>query len=359
MSMRNAPGSRVVFAALALTILTPCVIGETVHLDSRNGNDANPGTEKQPFRTMSQAAAIVNGRTERGPATIKVAPGVYNLTESVVFTNARRYTEEDRLVIEAAILPDDPDWTPAVMPVILSTEDPRKAGKLTQLTEAYGFRIKVSHVTIRGLKFLGNPLPHNWYCSIERTGSGLDDLTVTQCLFVGDKDTLNIYCPVIATGDRLVVDHCIFYKCHASVVFWDGPEGIGSRRCAMRYCIVDGGDISGPWTCQTAEDFEFHHNVIVRTPYFWLRKSGQPITYRLHDCVVTDNKYYSGYGIESGPTGQTGPEITYNEKNIVKDGEVALERNREAGNYLHILPDTLGSDLGAGLFTKHPTFREP
>jgi hypothetical protein len=71
---------------------------------------------------------------------------------------------------------------------------------------------------------------------------------------------------------------------------------------------------------------------------------------------VTDNEYYSGYGIESGPTGQTGPEITYNEKNIIKDGEVALERNREARNYLHIFPDTLGSDLGAGLFSKHPAF---
>jgi len=353
MSVKNAFGARLVFAAVALTILTPCVIAETLYLDSRNGNDANPGTEEQPLRTIKQAAVIVNDKTEGGPTTIKVATGIYNLTESVVFENARRYTAKDRLAIEASILPDDPKWSPALMPIVLSTEDPRKPGRLNELTATYGLRIKVSHVTIRGLKFLGNPLLHNWHCSVERIGSGLEDLIVTQCLFVGDQDTLNIYCPVIATGDRLVVDHCIFYKCHASAVFWDGPEGIGGRRFAMRYCIVDGGYISGPWTCQTAEDFEFHHNIVTRSQYFWMRKAGKPINYRLHDCIVTDNKYYSGYGVESGPTGRTGPEITYGEKNIVKEGSVLLQKDKTARDYLHVVPGTLGSDLGAGLFMKY------
>ncbi len=352
MGMKNALSSRFVFAALVAAILTPSLIADTLYLDSTNGNDAYPGTKKKPLQTIREAARRVESRTEAGPTPIKVAPGIYSLTESVVFESRLPYTEENRLRIEASILPDDPNWSPALMPIILSTEDPRRPEGLDQFTATYGLRIKTSHVTIRGLKFLGNPLLRNWHCSVERIGKNLEDLAVTQCLFVGDLETSNIYCPVIATGDGLVVEHCIFYNCHASAVFWDGPEGIPGHGCAMRYCIVNGGYISGPWTCQTADDFEFHHNIVTRTQYFWMRKAGKPIKYRLHDSIVTDNKSYSGYGVESGPTGQTGPEITYEEQNITKEGQVVLENNKGAKNYLHVVPGTLGSELGAGLFTK-------
>ena len=83
-----------------------------------------------------------------------------------------------------------------------------------------------------------------------------------------------------------------------------------------------------------------------------MRKSGDQIKYRLHDCIVTGNRYYSGYGVESGPTGRTGPEVTYKEKNVIKAGMVTLEKNKSVRNYLHPIPGTLGSDLGAGLFKK-------
>jgi hypothetical protein len=256
------------------------------------------------------------------------------------------------LVIEATILPDDPNWNPALMPIILSTEDLREPGKLEKHTETYSLKIKISHVTIRGLKFLGNPLPNNWHACVEHVGEKLDDFVVTQCMFVGDRDGLDIYCPVIGTGDRIIVEHCIFHNCHASVVFWDGIEGIGGKGCAMRYCIVDGGYISGVWTDQTKKDFEFHNNIIAGCEYFWMRKSGERITYRLRDCIVVGNKCYSGYGIESGPTGQTGPEVTYDEENIIKEGTVVLQKNKKARNYLHPVPGMFGSNLGAGLFKK-------
>lgn len=342
-----------VFAVLVIAILVPSVIAETLYVDSKDGDDTNSGTEEKPLHTIGQAAVMVNSRTEKGPTTIKVMPGVYNLTKSVVFENTRQYTEKDRLVIEAVILPDDPQWKPSLMPVILSTEDPRKPGKLDELTETYSLEVKISHVTIRGLKFMGNPLPHNWHCCISRIGKNLDDLVVTQCLFAGDRNTLDIYCAILANGDRFVVEYNIFYNCHTSVVFWDGTEGVTGKGCAMRYCIVDGSYISGVWTCQTAEDFEFHHNIITRSQYFWMRKRIEnPKTYRLYDCIVTNNKYYSGYGIASGPSGQTGLEITYEEKNVIKEGEVVLEKSKAARNYLHVVPGTLGSDLGAGLFKK-------
>ena len=171
-------------------------------------------------------------------------------------------------------------------------------------------------------------------------------------MFVGDKDALNIYCPAIATGDRFVVDHCIFYNCHASAVFWDGIEGIGGKGCAMRYCIVEGGHISGVWTCQTGEDFEFRNNVVTGCEYFWLRKAGDRQRYRIKDCVVSKNKYYSGYGTAGGASRQTGQEVTYDEKNVTKEGKVVLEKNKKARNYLHVIKGCPGSEAGAGLFKK-------
>jgi len=341
------------FVFLLFLILASGVIAETIYVDARNGDDRNPGTIEEPVRTLAKASQTVTGKTEPGPATIKIAPGIYNLGGSVAFDGARPYTEKERLVIEASVLPDDPQWKPAMMPVILSTEDPRKQGRLDELTATYGLKMQVSHVTVRGLKFLGNPLARNWHCCLSRIGDGLDDLLVTQCMFVGNADVADIYCAVLATGDGFAVDHCIFRNCSACTVYWDGERGIAGKGCAMRYCIVDGAYIAGVWTCQTAEDFEFHHNIVTRSEYFWMRKRiANPRKYRVYDCIVTGNKHYSGYGVESGPTGQTGPEVQYDEKNVVKEGEIILGKNRAAKNYLHVVPGGPGSELGAGLFTK-------
>jgi hypothetical protein len=79
----------------------------------------------------------------------------------------------------------------------------------------------------------------------------------------------------------------------------------------------------------------------------------------VRDCIVTDNRHYCGYGVESGPTGQTGPEVTFEESNVVKQGRVTFEMDKAGKTYLHVMPDGLGSDLGAGLFTKQTEKKEP
>ena len=344
---------RFIFVVLMASIFSQAVIAEVLYLDSTNGNDTNSGIREQPLKTIGKAAKLVNRSTESGPTTIKVAPGVYALTETVVFENTRPYTKEKRLIIEATFLPYEPQWKPALMPVILSTEDPRKPGEFDKLTETYSMKVKTSHVTVQGLKFLGNPLLKNWHCCIERVGEKLDDLVVRQCVFMADRDGLNIYCATLATGDRFIVDHCIFKDCGACIVFWDGLEEIGGHGCAMRYCIVDSAYTSGVWTCQTAEDFEFHHNIITGSEYFWMRKHSDRQRYKIEKCVVIGNKYWSGYGVASGPTGQTGPEVIYKEKNVTKEGQVVLVKDKTTRNYLHVVPGTLGSDLGAGLFKKN------
>jgi len=350
MNRREKSNVRLIFLIAAVSIFSPIVKSEVLYIDGTLGDDKNPGTRDKPLSSLGKAAILVNNKTNSGPTIIKILPGIYNLTQSAVFNNSRPYTEKDRLTIEASVLPDDPGWKPQLMPLIFSTEDLRNPEKPDLITGTYGIQVKVSHVTIRGLKFLGSPVPNNMYAPIERIDRGLDDLLVTQCMFIGDKDSFDIYCPAIATGHKFVVDHCIFHNCHGSAVFWDGPEGVSGKHNVMRYCIIDGGFISGVWTCQTSDDLEFHNNIVTNTEYFWMRKKTEKsIRYKLNDCIINVNKF-SGYGIESGPTDETGAEITYDRTNVIESARISLVQDKNKRDFLHVVPGTLGSDLGAGLF---------
>jgi hypothetical protein len=335
------------------------VLGETIWVDAMNGDDSSPGTKDKPLRTFEKIATIVNDSNELGPTTIKVNPGVYDISETVLFKNNRSYTSENRLTIEAVILPDDPNWHPRMMPVILATIKPIKINE----DEGYytiSFNVEVNHVTIRGLKFLGNPAYRTRSFAIFREGGTLEDLVVTQCVFVGDRNTTPYNVCIVAKGNGTILDHNIFYDCETSVVFWSAEGGV-SKGNAMRYCIVNGASVAAVWTDQTAEDFDFHHNIIARCGYFWMRTPNHHQKYRIRDCIITDCKTYSGYGTASELFGPTGSEVTFDEVNVTKQGTVTLKqceipKNKRSADlprdYLHIVPGTAGSDLGAGLFKK-------
>ncbi len=341
--------------------------GETLYVDSRNGLDANPGTQNQPVQTIQKAVELIYVDDQPEPATIKLVPGVHNLSKQITLKNSHVFTKQNRLTIEATFLPDDPNWAPKLMPVIISTEPATKSETESYLYSAQkytiGFNVKTSHVTIRGIKFLGNPAPHTWHYPVWRTGKALDDLVVTQCLFVSDAHTVPYLSPICAMGNGIVADHCIFYNCHTPLIFWDA-EGGRSKGCVARYCIIDGA-LAAVWTTQTAEDLDFHHNIITRSKYVWMRSRNNKRTYRLQDCVITDCKYNSGYGSAYELYGQTGEEITFKEQNVIETGTVTLEQGGmntfDTGpslgadwpkNYLHPTPGSTGYELGAGLFKK-------
>lgn len=357
MSTKIIPIKRIIRAGIIFVFCCTLAHAETIYVNSDNGNDKNPGTKDFPVQTIAQAAAIVNISSEPGPTNIKIAPGAYCIPEMVVFENSRQYTKDKRFIIEATILFDDPNWSPALMPVVLSTV--KGEGTSTE-KHAIALKIEVSHTTVRGIKFLGNPRPRTWGYSIFRSGKDLDDLIISQCMFVGDEQAMPYNCPICANGQGVVVDHCVFYKSDIPAIFWDAEGGV-SKGNAMRYCIVDGADIAVVWTCQTDEDFEFNHNVITRSQYFWMRAPNNHKKYRINDCIVTDIKYNSGYGTAAKIYGQTGPEVTFEEKNVIKEGTIQLEKAIVTANalsvvrpreYLHVVPGTLGSKLGAGLFTE-------
>ncbi|MBV9987170.1 MAG: hypothetical protein JO301_05795 [Chitinophagaceae bacterium] len=342
------------FLALALTLSALMASGEQLYINGRKGNDANPGTQAEPLRTLNEAARRINANPQLGATTVIVAEGVYPLTETVLLSNDK-YSQNNRLVIRAEVMPDDPGWNPQRMPLIVNTAPmiPGNDGE-----ESRGIDVEASHVTIEGLRFTGGPGyyyidgRHNRRAyAIWRDGNKLEDLLVSQCLFAGDTDLEPMRVAVIANGHGLVLDHCVFYHCQNPVVFWDA-EGGSSRGNAMRHCLVYGCSYSGMWTTKsTADDFEFHHNIIAGCSTGWIRE-GDTHHYRAQNCIFTDNKYPAGYGNDVTGTKSPSPFVFLSMENVQTSGTIEIEKDQAKNNYLQLKEGSFGSGLKAGLFRK-------
>lgn len=329
---------------------------EQLYINPKTGNDNNPGTKTRPLKTIMEAAKRVNLNKEPEATTIFLSEGVHLLTQTVVFSNDK-YTLTNRLVIRADIMPDDAEWTPQKMPVIV-TAVPMDSGIGGE--EAKGIQPEVSHVTIEGLRFTGSPdysyidgtnLRRSY--PIWREGKNLDDLLVTQCLFAGNIDVLPLHVGVIANGYGLVIDHCVFFNCKIPVVFWKNDGRTGSRS-AMRYSLVYGGYFSGVWTTQgtNGDVFDFHHNIIANTNTVWIREKGSKLRYKASDCIFTGYTKLAGYG--SGPLSDSDATSTdfLEMKNVQTTGTVKIEKDQSKRNYLQLAEGSFGSNLMAGLFKK-------
>lgn len=335
-------------AVCMVCFLGASTMGQTIHVNGATGDDTKAGTAEQPLRSLTEAVRRINAKTEAGPTTVRVAPGTYVLREGLVLDPSCAYTREARLTLEALHLPDDPSWTASLMPTVVSSEEPHNDGNAKR-TETYSITVKTSHVTIRGFRFLGNPTSNNWHAVIGRGQAGLEDLVISQCAFVGGVDGRDIYCGVVGCGDELVVTHCVFLDCHNSVVFWDGPDKTAGKRNAMTHCIVSDGRISGVWTCGTADDFSFHHNVITRCDFVWIRKPGDATVYEVHDCVFTGNRHHTGYGGPAGPFQTMDEPVPLHQTNVSTGGESRMKTDPNHPDYLRLAPGSAGGNLGAGL----------
>ena len=338
---------------LLMTAISP-VMGsaEELYINARTGNDKNPGSRSHPLKTVGEASNRINANTEKRASAIILSEGVYALSETARFTN-NTFSAENRLIIRAELLPDDPNWNPQRMPIITSiipgTSTPGDG------EEARGFEIEASHVTIAGLRFTGSPAYYyidgqqsRRYYPIWRDGKNLDDLVVTQCLFAGNVDVLPIRVAVIANGHGLVLDHCVFFNCQNPVVFWNAQEGT-SYRNAMRYCLVYEANYSGVWTTTgTGDDFEFHHNVIANSRTAWIRDSDSTHRYHIHDCILTSNTKTTGNGGDTA----IGNDFLKME-NVQLSGIVEIEKDQSRNNYLQLKEGSWGSKLQAGLFKKY------
>ncbi len=91
---------------------------QTLYVDPSKGHDEAEGTMTEPLASLQKAVARANQFAGDQPTTIKVAPGHYLLQAVLRIESPMGATAP--YVLEAAIMPDDKDWKPWLMPVIES-----------------------------------------------------------------------------------------------------------------------------------------------------------------------------------------------------------------------------------------------
>jgi hypothetical protein len=334
----------------------------TIYLNPELGNDFNNGAKDYPLKSLYEAARRVNQANGKGAITILLSPGIYGLDATVTFHPANWFfADTARLTIRAEVLPDDAAWNPGVMPVIVSTmplnfkpngnQDPFKG-------TSYGIQIETSHVTIQGLRVLGTPVhekPAEGFVRrnypIVREGRNLDDLRITQCLFVGDKHAIPNHLAILASGHAVVVDHCVFYNVKDAVVFWfsDRP----AERNEMHHNLVIGNYGAAVWTWSAAEDFKYYNNVVANANIFWVLNKNEQASFKISNSMLLGyNELVNkgggphNFGVKADPK-----KLIFGEDVIIKkEAKVEVEEDQTKRNYLHLKTGTLGSNLGAGLF---------
>ncbi len=356
--------------------LAHIVIAQTnIYVNSSTGNDGNIGTKQSPFKTLAAAAGKVNESIGTDAVTILMAPGVYAFEETTILQPTKRqFTKENRLTIRAEILPDNADWNTGSMPAIIHTMPLQQNwfGVSDPFGGAmYGIKVETSHVTIQGLKILGAPVVEHpkqgqiiRVYPISRTNPELDDLEITQCLFAGDEITSPNHLGIIANGNGIVIDHCIFYHLKQAIVYWSRK----STGHVMRNTLIYGGYGCGVWTSAIANDFVFDNNIIADCNYAWIsqldRDKGQqeikdtstktqPILYQVNNSLFAANKKMTGTG--------GGPQLNFKDidpillkfnNTKITDVHVELDLVDNSKYFLHPKAGTLGADKGVGLFKK-------
>jgi hypothetical protein len=326
------------------------VLAQAVYVDSNTGDDNNKGTKEAPVFSIQKAAEIIRSRNN-DIYVIKINPGIYILDKHISVATEKVMTDK-RIVIEASILPGDTSWTPEKMPVIASK------AKKGEIPDSYhfvaSFLINESHVTIRGIKFHGYFYPNTRYFPVARFNKAKTDLLIEQCMFIGDENISQIQAGVIAHGNDVIIDHCVFYKLRNTVVFYqDSGDGIKTGNGITNSIIF--GAKQGVWTAWPDKDFKFENNIVSNCKHVWVKNYFNTAkSYSINNCIIVNNQYYK---VISDSLGMLAPgEFEIKETNVIKEGEISLrliENNVDKPlpvDYLHVIPGSLGYNMGAGLF---------
>lgn len=330
--------------------------GQVVFVDSNIGNDNNNGSMEAPVFSIQKAAAIISCR-DNNVYTMRINPGIYILDDPVLISTDKEI-DDKQIIIEASILPGDPSWTPDKMPVVVSRSLKGKISLNGNFVVC--FLIDESHVTIRGIKFQGYFYPHTRYFPVARFNKEKTDLLVEQCMFAGDANISQIQAGVIANGNNVRIDHCIFYKIRNSVVFFlDSGNGTKTGNGISNSIIY--GVSQAVWTVSPDKDFQFRNNIVSNCRYVWVRNNFNTTSnYSIDNCILVNNQYYKG--IADNERLRPG-EFDIKENNVTKAGDISLRLTgnddfpsldevdkRLPDDYMHVIPGSAGYSIGAGLF---------
>jgi len=320
--------------------------GQVVFVDAHKGKDDGNGTITDPFATLAKGVEFANRLSSEKKITIKVFPGLYVLKEKLAIGNPKFSRDCPGYNIEAAIMPDDSGWSPNQMPVILSVSPDNSE---IQFTHSVGILVATNNVSFKGIKFLGNSNPDvQYYYPITREDQSHENLEVSQCYFIGERNSAPIQGAIWAHGAGTRVDHCIFYNCKNALLLFKSI-----RNFSITHSIIYGAYEAAVWFGPFESKFNFMNNIISNCNYFWLRPENTFPQYIFSNSVISGNKYYMGMYtnnglIESEKNDQT--EIGIRKSGIIQLREV--ETDGLPADYLNLLPQSYGSDLDAGIFKK-------
>jgi len=343
-------------------VTTSLPVDGKIYINATTGKNMNDGTQGSPLQTLSEAAKRLNSAKGKGAVTIYLSKGVYGMVETAEFKPVNwEFTTENRLTIRAEVLPDDTEWQPADMPVLISTMPfSVEKNEKNEITggQNFGMLIQNSHVTVQGLRILGEPVHENPSKGILIRnypicweGKNLEDLRITQCLFIGSKYAIPNHLAVLANGKALEVDHCVFYGVKDALVMWNSPASNSSMHHNL---IIDsyGGVV---WTWSTTSDFKFYNNVISNANVIWVFEKDEKLSYDIDNSVIVGyNSLANKGGGAQGFGEKADPAKLKMQRNVTlkTDGKLEIIDDQTNKLYLHVKPGTLGADLGAGLFMK-------
>jgi hypothetical protein len=175
-----------------ITLFASCMQlnAQTLYVDAVKGKDVAKGTITDPLLSIEKAITIANSFNNDQPVTIKLAPGLYVIDNELTVKTNKPANNTLKFTIEAIHMPDDPDWEPAKMPVIQSVSPNNST---VQFIHSVGFLVAKNNVSFKGLKFVGNASPGvAYYYPITRENENLNGLEVSQCYFIGEKNSTRL-----------------------------------------------------------------------------------------------------------------------------------------------------------------------
>jgi len=320
-------------------------------VNPKTGLDSNLGSKCSPVKTINRALQLANETSGANIVVLKLMPGYYYLNDIVNINSCQGVDSKKRLIIEASLMPDDSTWTPMKMPIIQSTSD---NNSFKQFKHAVAFQIKQSHVTIRGLKFIGNPNPDvKYYYPIAKEDELLVDLNISQCYFIGERNSAPIQGAIYTFGEGLKVNHCVFYNCRNGILRFYNKANMGYKN-AITHNIIYGSYEGALWFDPDPE-FIFRNNIITNCQHVWVKYHKDNERYRFSNCVITKFSSYVTAIADGGHMSENIQITNIDEVNVKKEGEVNLiygSNENLPRNYLHLTEESVGYKFKAGIFKK-------
>lgn len=342
--------TRMIITVIGCLLFSMGARARIFYVDSKKGNDKASGSQTEPFASLDKAVSVA--AESPGPVTIRIEPGLYLLRDALRIKSQTGDTA--KYILEAALMPDDKDWKPWLMPVIasVSLDNDHK-----YFDHCAGILTERENVSIRGIKFVGNPNPAvEYYYPVEKDTTTLKNLEISQCYFVGDRNAAVVQGAIYAEGPGIHVDHCIFYGCKNAVLSFENIKDFaithsiiyGAYECAVWYGV---GSDKGPET-----PFVFRGNIVSHCSYFWAATQGHDHSYyRFENSLICENDNYVGMQNGHGGVMPSTDKETFIENNVHKSGRVKLVEVKTEGlppDYLNLSKDSDGFETGAGIFKK-------